>query len=355
MELCTRCAKRNGQKKTTSEEKTCELCKGIFLDVPTFGQQIIGKMKAVGGENRTFAIGTRLPRVIEAQEEKLWEVIDISKASALKAELNRELGKFVERNSSFAFDPKEPSVRITVDIKEKLVHTDVRPLFVFGKYKKKIEMRQTKKIGDPQQSVEALIEKPLLDATNGKKVTLHGAGREDIDALMLGSGRPFVAEIIWPLVRKLNLKEIEDKINNSDTGIEVIGLKQTIPGMVEIIKQARFDKTYEAIAELDNPIKENNLKKIKPVTLFQRTPIRVSKRRADLVRKRRIKEISSEQIDPTHIGLSMTTEAGTYVKEFISGDEDRTKPSIASILGKKAKCVKLTVTKIHSEWLEDFW
>jgi tRNA pseudouridine synthase 10 len=353
--LCKRCAKRNRLKNGTANESECELCKGIFLSTPTFGKTAIEKLEAVGGENRTFSIGTRIPKTIEIAEERLWEDVGISKAEALKAELNREIGKFVENNSTFSFDPKCPNVVLTVDVKEKTVHSNVRPLFVFGRYKKKIPMRQTKRAGSLEQSVEAVIEEGLVKATGGKSATLHGAGREDIDALMLGSGRPFVAEIKYPKIRRTSWEEVENSINRTGKGVEVIGLKQTEPGMVELVKKARFDKTYEAVAEVEKPVNEKDLKRIKPALLMQRTPIRVSKRRADLIRKRRVKEIEAELVDPTHIKLIMTTDAGTYVKEFISGDEGRTVPSVTSMLGKKAKCVKLIVTRIHSEWLEDFW
>jgi len=353
--LCQRCATRNRLGNARVKEQDCELCKGLFLSVPVLAQQLVEKMKHVGGENSTFAVGTKVPKPIETTEELIWEQTDLSNAEALKAELNREIGKYVERHSNFTFDPKEPHIRATIDPSGQHIHLAVRPVFIFGKYKKKLQMRQTKKEGSPEQSVEALIEKHMITATKGMKVTLHGAGREDIDAFMLGSGRPFVAEIHKPAIRRVNWKDVEKKINKSNEGIEVVGLRPTDRQTIEVIKGARFDKTYEVVMEIDRPIIQKELKKIKPVRLFQRTPIRVSNRRADLVRKRRIKEIRSELIDGNHIKLEMTTEAGTYVKEFISGDEGRTNPSVSSIIGRKAKCVKLTVTKIHSEWLEDFW
>ena len=55
------------------------------------------------------------------------------------------------------------------------------------------------------ESVEELLSEPILEATNGWQAKFHGAGREDIDVLMLGSGRPFVLEIKEPKIRKINL------------------------------------------------------------------------------------------------------------------------------------------------------
>jgi len=45
------------------------------------------------------------------------------------------------------------------------------------------------------ESVEELSSKPLLEAADGESTSFHASGREDIDARMLGTGRPFVIEV----------------------------------------------------------------------------------------------------------------------------------------------------------------
>lgn len=53
-------------------------------------------------------------------------------------------------------------------------------------------------------------------------------------------------------------------------------------------------------------------------------------------------------------GFGMHVQAGTYIKEFVHGDEGRTQPNVASLLGLSvpAKCLELDVTEIHMEWLK---
>ena len=58
-----------------------------------------------------------------------------------------------------------------------------------------------------------LISKPFLEAAEGEETAFHASGREDIDARMLGTGRPFVVEISKPKKRILDLKKIEETIN----------------------------------------------------------------------------------------------------------------------------------------------
>jgi tRNA U54 and U55 pseudouridine synthase Pus10 len=78
-----------------------------------------------------------------------------------------------------------------------------------------------------------------------------------------------------------------------------------------------------------------------PLTIQQRTPIRVVHRRANAVRERQILEAKATRIDSHHFRLELSTQAGTYVKEFVHGDLRRTSPSVASIIGCKTNLLEL--------------
>ena len=360
--LCARCLNRQFGKKSEKRmrskvnENACVLCKGIFLRIGEIGKRIIDKLEKTEGI-KTFLIGTKILNGTEVVQEKIWEHIILQNAESIKAELNREIGKFIERNSKYKFEPMNPDIKIIYDIKNDNNIFEIAPIFIFGKYKKlKRMIRQTKKVWGKEESVEGLIEPFFLKETNGGKIKFHGAGREDIDALMLGSGRPFIIEIKEPKKRRINLKELQREINKNQEGkIELNNLKFVDKGAIEVIKRARFDKTYSAIVKTKKSMIKEDLKQIKPLVIFQKTPTRVLKRRADLIRKRKIKRIDAKLIDKHHIKLTLTTEAGTYIKEFISGDGSRTKPNISDIIGTEAKCIELNVLRIHSEWYEDFW
>ena len=47
------------------------------------------------------------------------------------------------------------------------------------------------------------------------------------------------------------------------------------------------------------------------------------------------------------------TQAGTYIKEFVHGDEGRTQPNLSMLLevSEPSKCCELDVEQIHMEWL----
>jgi tRNA pseudouridine synthase 10 len=52
-------------------------------------------------------------------------------------------------------------------------------------------------------------------------------------------------------------------------------------------------------------------------------------------------------VDARTVEIEVRTQAGLYVKELVSGDDGRTTPSAAEVLGVPAECVELDVTAIH--------
>lgn len=80
---------------------------------------------------------------------------------------------------------------------------------------------------------------------------------------------------------------------------------------------------------------------IYPLEVAQSTPLRVLHRRSAAVRIRHVLSMKAKRIDEHWFRLSLSTSAGTYVKEFCHGDCGRTKPSISSLLGCTVDIVEL--------------
>ena len=365
IKACIKCWKRNGIKKPQKErvvnEEQCQICFGAFLEIEKIAERIIEEIKTVP-EATTFSIGTSIPKKSEDLEERIWDEIDIKNARSIKPLLNNELRKIIEKKTKYKFKP-DPDVRIIYRINDGSITKQITSVYLYGRYNKyKRGIRQTKKIDSGEESVEGLIEEVILNIVGGDKVILHGAGREDIDVLMLGDGRPVVIEIVNPRKRNFSsedLKRISDEINKKQNGkIKITLINKVNKEMVEIIKRVKFDKVYEAFITLDKEIEKEDLEKIpKQIVIMQRTPKRVLVRRSDLIRKRKIKSINLEihENNKKLIKAIIVAQSGTYIKEFISGDNGRTNPSISSLLGRKAECKELNVIKIKHEWFDDFF
>ena len=104
---------------------------------------------------------------------------------------------------------------------------------------------------------------------------------------------------------------------------------------------------------------KSQLESIKDLELSQKTPIRVLHRRSNAVRKRSVyfMSVSREGLEDLPCGgggrmfkLSLATQAGTYVKEFVHGDFMRTTPNLKVILGRDVDIAALDVEEIDLEW-----
>ena len=204
-------------------------------------------------------------------------------------------------------------------------------------------------------SVETLVSKPVLDAAGGTESAFHASGREDIDARMLGTGRPFVVEISKPKRRSIDLKQVEAIINEgAKDKVEISRLRFTNRDVVRKLKKAEnAQKEYRALVQFAREPSDEEMhmleEKLTCALIAQQTPLRVVHRRADLTRERYIYKLKVKKISAKEALMEVICQGGLYVKELVSGDEGRTVPSVAELLKNPAKIIKLDVLKVIME------
>jgi tRNA pseudouridine synthase 10 len=205
-----------------------------------------------------------------------------------------------------------------------------------------------------RESVQELVGWVAGKAFGTRKNKFHGAGREDVDVRMLGTGRPFVLELVNPKIFDVDLAALEAEINRRNEGkLEIRGLHWTEKSRIAQLKETPHAKQYRARVELGDPVDPARLEALRgrEVEVTQHTPGRVAHRRADKDRMRwvRFESLELAPEDPRDLTVTLTTQHGTYVKEVLSGDEGNTEPSLASLLGVSCRCVELDVTAILDE------
>lgn len=366
--LCSHCFGRNRRNRRVrlGKDKECFICRGLFSEIGSLVSETAKKMKGI--EWKTFSVSSTIPREVLIREEDVWDHGSLFHALSIKNGLNRVLAAEVSSATGRKPGMPNPDISIVFDFLRKKAMVTPNPLFIFGRYNKfSRDISQSKwycrkcwgkgcsfckGTGRMYISVEDILSAVFIPKANAKEASFHAAGREDIDARMLGDGRPFILELMEPKRRRLNLKKIEKEINK-DRRVGVNDLMFVRKEDIPIVTNARFDKDYLATLKAGKKMSKKDLKKIKELegcTIHQRTPTRVAHRRADKVRKRKIK-IIRPTIKKGKIHLLLTVEAGTYVKEFAYGDGGRTRPSISSVLGCKVECDKLDVLKVHDHLL----
>lgn len=202
-------------------------------------------------------------------------------------------------------------------------------------------------------------------------VKFHASGREDMNVRMTlppdptenVGGRPFVLEVIDALrIPTMDqLKAVVSEINHTipDESIVIVRSDGRTYGKnpfgVGISSCFNFvpDNSFRNLqSDTEGKIKYygcdcwseavipssaylNEKLSICPIVLQQRTPVRVLHRRANFARLRHVLSLKATKIDDHYFRLNISTDAGTYVKEFVHGDLGRTVPSVSSLLGCK--------------------
>jgi tRNA pseudouridine synthase 10 len=352
---------------TEVRSSACWLCEDLFDRIPAMRELIISEAK--GFEFSNFQVGTTLEASISYREQRLWEDIEPTSAEPLKEEFNRELGKALfEVWTDKMHERGDPEITFISDPSFLRIRAQVKPIFIYGRYNKyergipqtrwictRCNGRGCESCGNTgkryQTSVEELIGVHFQEAASGTDFKMHGMGREDIDVRTLGRGRPFVLEISEPRKRTFDLRSVVERVNSSTTLVSIGDVRWTDRAHVQALKESRSLKTYEARITLSAQITEESLKYgislLGRSPIQQRTPDRVSHRRADLMRERRVHEIEATIGPDGIVTVRMKTDAGLYIKELMHGDNGRTNPSLAGALGCEVVVRSLDVLQIE--------
>jgi tRNA pseudouridine synthase 10 len=284
--------------------------------------------------------------------------------------MNREVGKRISLLTGKEADFTHPDVVVILDLAEGTVEVQVNPIFIRGRYCKyergipqtRWFCRECKGKGCPrcgftgkmyQDSVEELIGRHMIERFFAQDAILHGSGREDIDARMMGTGRPFIMEVVSPRLRTVDLVSLAEEINAGEEGRISVTLEGfTCRPAVETIKSKQSYKKYRILVEFDGRISREELhdalSRLRGVTICQRTPRRVAHRRADRVRERRVIDIEEVGQEDDRFLIDVSGEAGLYIKELVSGDEDRTRPSLSGLAGRNARVLRIDVLHVNT-------
>jgi tRNA pseudouridine synthase 10 len=349
------------------EAKVCFLCEDKFQRIDALTKKVL--QEASYYEYSTFLVGVELPVKVEEREDEFKAVLNVAFGESIRHEFGRVLGKRLERETGKTVDFRKPELAIVVNPFKETVALQVNPLFVAGRYRKLVrDIPQSKwfcsncrgrgceKCGGTgklyPESVEDIVSKPLLEAAEGEKSAFHASGREDIDARMLGTGRPFVVEVSKPRKRSLDLAKVYEAINAAGEGkVQVSKLRFTNRDVVRHLKKAESaQKEYRVLAEFERDVSDDELHAVEQVLkgalIKQQTPLRVVHRRADLTREKYIYKVKVKKVAPNQAELIVRCQGGLYVKELVSGDAGRTVPSVSGLLGMGAKTLKLDVLKV---------
>jgi tRNA pseudouridine synthase 10 len=180
---------------------------------------------------------------------------------------------------------------------------------------------------------------------------------------MLGGGRPFIVELTNPrVVSALVTPEmVAAAVAHPHAGqslVKINNLRLVSKSYATNMRTCEVDKRkhYRCVVWTSRALSPGEIvaalemsRGSGGILLYQKTPLRVLHRRTLMVRERRIFSATViRHVNPQTFVLDVIAAAGTYIKEFVHGDNGRTVPNVALLLGCNADILQLDVAGIFT-------
>ncbi|XP_003389791.1 PREDICTED: putative tRNA pseudouridine synthase Pus10 [Amphimedon queenslandica] len=273
--------------------------------------------------------------------------------------VNKSVDGLNDKELDKYFPDSLPHLSTLTSVTVQLYH---KPVFIGGRYNKYSRtLPQSPWVIDGVKKSESSIQEMLTGETERifrpDTIKFSSSGREDIDVRMLGTGRPFMLELVNPrlLEYEEEQQELQEAINSSTDEISVRELKMVDKKTSSILKtgEEEKEKLYSSLIWTSQSITPQDLvflNEVSNLTISQKTPIRVLHRRSLATRQRLIYSLKAKWIDSHHFQLDLSTQAGTYIKEFVHGDLGRTTPNLCGMMEGRVDIIALDVMEIKLKW-----
>ncbi|MCS7094737.1 MAG: tRNA pseudouridine(54/55) synthase Pus10 [Thaumarchaeota archaeon] len=328
---------------------------------------------ASGYEYETFLIGTYVPPHVRRVEEHLIAEFGLREAETIRRDATRQMRRaFAELTGKRAV-VANPELTILVDVFTETVDVRAMPVFVKGRYLKRSRItpqspwlcdtcwgegcdrcNNTGRRTGTETSVAEYVGMPALEIWGAIDYRFHAAGREDVDATVEGTGRPFVLELLEPTRRRGDLHLYAERVREfSGNWVEVIDLGYASRAEVRFLKTEveKKVKSYKVKVTFREPVPPEAIDRVcsalRGAVVSQRTPTRVLRRKGERLRHKRVHDASAIMLNERTYEFTFVVDGGTYVKEIVHGDNGRTTPSVYECIGIEPVSIELTVLGVQ--------
>jgi len=338
------------------EVKSCYICRGeIFKNIDALVKTIIDKIREEGIEFKTYHVGTRIPKDVLMRELEVVTNVGSEWAESIKRELNRLIGKKLkDLLPDKVFERLNPDIEIIVDVCSGEVSLEIKPLYVYTRYRKIIRgVSQVQLRLNVITSLQKTINDNICCRLGAREAIVHASGREDTDVRMLGRGRPLVISFVNPRKRpnEDELREIM-RLENEPFELSTTDVKIANRRLIEKLKKdaTRHVKIYRALVLLSQAVTDEQIRSLEEYfhnrQIVQYTPRRIKRKPPKKRRVRMVYELKVIKLCDKLLELIIKCQGGLYVKELITGDEGRTSPSISDALGQDVRPLLLDVLDV---------
>ena len=330
--------------------KKCFICNNLFIKINEIVEKLIWLItQKENYEFDSFIIGSSLPHNMFENEDYLRSLLKIKGRENVKSEFNRLLREKFQQTLKKKIEIKIPDLFIHIKINENCEFDfSVRSsnFYFLCRYIKKRMLIQKNNVcrncsgktcesceydqKKPQKSIEEIARKKFLSYTNSDKIIFQWTGNEDMNSLVLGNGRPFIAQIINP--RKRIFSNFKYFRNGITIFVDKCTNKRELP--------TKFKIKSRIYVETSNNV---NLVDLDTISRISKKMIKYANNSKYVNKK--IYDIVTKIIDAKTILIEMISDNGISYKQFVEG-KSFIEPNISSCIQNKCKCIKFDILDI---------
>ena len=330
-----------------SDHKTCYICKNIFDSLEFVLSNIFEKSSHF--DFKTFHLGITLKPSFLERDDYLKSKFKIKGIENIKFGIAKELAKKISRRTNSKRITDDPDLFIQANFKDESCILRAKPMFVYGRYNKKIRKLPQKQglcrscngIGchncdfkgiENLQSIEGKISNLFIKKFDCNQVKINWIGGEDQSSLVLGKGRPFFAKILNPKRRNRILRKTSD--------LEGVYLSELQKLSIQPKGSIPFKSKVSITIDTKKPISSNQLKKLKILENAEIQDFSRDKRNT----KKRIYKVGYKKLGKTSFILDLFADGGISIKSLIQQSD--VVPNVSELLENQCECKKFDFKNI---------
>lgn len=344
------------------EARACYICgnklnEGLLRAIASEVSELLGELNA-----STFLIGVKLDQRVMKRELEVALLTGLEASESLKNEVKREVGKLVQSISGRSPDFANPDAVIVVQLDEEFRYRltpQVNPIILKGYYMKfgrnipHVPWITREGMRKYPLSVQEFVEERTRDLFRAAVVKIHAAGREDVDARMLGTGRPLVIEVVEPRIREIDMAKLNEVLRGKEIVVQVSSRASRLDIRQLKGESGKRGKAYRVLVLSSRPLGLDDLRKLESElanrAIRQRTPTRILRRKRDREVVKRVRSVKARAITPYLFEAIVHCDGGLYVKELVHCDGGRTSPCFGEVLGAAVAPLELDVLYVEGQ------
>ena len=330
-----------------SDHKTCYICKNIFDSLELVLSNIFEKSSHF--DFKTFHLGITLKPSFLERDDYLKSKFKIKGIENVKFAIAKELAKKISRRTNSKRITDDPDLFIQANFKDESCILRAKPMFVYGRYNKKIRKLPQKQglcrscngVGchncdfkgiENLQSIEGKISNLFIKKFDCNQVKINWIGGEDQSSLVLGKGRPFFAKILNPKRRNRILRKTSD--------LEGVYLSELQKLSIQPKGSIPFKSKVSITIDTKKPISSTQLKKLK---ILENAEIQDFSRDKRSIKKR-IYKVGYKKLGKTSFILDLVADGGISIKSLIQQSD--VVPNVSELLENQCECKKFDFKNI---------